>query len=124
MLITFFYRYLRPIIEAGHVYLAMPPLYKLWKGKNVRYAYSDAERDKIIAELGDRVELQRYKGLGEMDAHQLWETTMDPEVRTLIQVTMEDAEIAEQMITICMGDDVKPRRDFIIENALEADIDV
>lgn len=124
LLITFFYRYLRPIIEAGHVYLAMPPLYKLWKGKNVRYAYSDAERDKIIAELGDRVELQRYKGLGEMDAHQLWETTMDPEVRTLIQVTMEDAEIAEQMITICMGDDVKPRRDFIIENALEADIDV
>ncbi len=121
LLLTFFYKFMRPLIEEGHVYLAQPPLYKLSKGKTQRYAYSDKERDQIIAEMtGDsdkKVDIQRYKGLGEMDPEQLWETTMNPEDRILIKVEMEDIVSTGQTITILMGDKVGPRREFIEKNA-------
>lgn len=118
LLLTFFFRHMRPLIEQGHVYLAQPPLYKIKKGKNQeRYAFSDAERDAIIAELGGNTEAERYKGLGEMDPEQLWETTMDPERRTLLQVSIGDAYLADQTFSLLMGDQVEPRRDFIETNA-------
>jgi DNA gyrase subunit B len=117
LLLTFFFRFLRPIIEEGYVYIAMPPLYKVQRGNQIRYAYSDAELEEIKEELGDRVTLQRYKGLGEMNPEQLWETTMDPENRTLIKVTIDDAIEADEAFTTLMGDEVEPRRNFIIENA-------
>lgn len=120
LLLTFFFRFMRPLIENGNVYIAQPPLYRVSKGKNHYYAYSDEQRDQLIAELsvgGTKLEIQRYKGLGEMDPVQLWETTMNPETRTMIQVQMEDAIRADEIVSILMGDKVQPRREFIENNA-------
>lgn len=121
LLLTFFFRFMRPLIDEGHVYLAQPPLFKLTRGKQVRYAYSDEERDEYIRELSGennaKVDIQRYKGLGEMDPEQLWETTMDPERRIMIKVEMDDAASADEVFTILMGEKVEPRREFIEKNA-------
>ena len=117
LMLTFFFRHMRPLIEEGHVYIAQPPLYKVSKGKQALYAFSDEERDEFIAQLGGNADIQRYKGLGEMDPEQLWETTMDPAFRTMLQVNLEDAQQADETFSILMGDKVEPRREFIEKNA-------
>ena len=126
LLLTFFFRYMRPLIENGYVYSAVPPLYKLTRGKTTRVAYSDAQRDAVSAEMrGDnenaRVEISRFKGLGEMDAHELWDTTMDPEKRSLRRITLDDAVEADQIFSILMGEEVEPRKAWIERNAKYAD---
>ena len=117
LLLTFFFRFMRPVIEAGYIYIAMPPLYKITKGKQIRYAYDDEERDAIIEEFGNGYKIGRFKGLGEMNPEQLWETTLNPDNRVMMRVSIEDARKADETFTILMGDKVEPRKEFIEKNA-------
>ncbi|HII81117.1 MAG TPA: DNA topoisomerase IV subunit B, partial [Methanosarcina sp.] len=124
LLLTFFYRYMRPLIDAGYVFIAQPPLYLVKKGKQANYAYSDEQLNELVAGMAKPV-IQRYKGLGEMNPEQLWETTMNPESRTLLQVTLEDAIRADEIFRVLMGDEVEPRRNFIETHAKEVvDLDI
>jgi DNA gyrase subunit B len=128
LILTFIYRYMKELVEQGYVYLAQPPLYMVKKGKEQQYAYTEEQRKMWIEKLGggkeENVTMQRYKGLGEMNAEQLWETTMDPARRTLKQVTIESLAVADGIFSMLMGDDVPPRRDFIINHARYAKLDV
>mgnify|MGYP005771971709 FL=1 len=124
LLLTFFFRFMRPLIEHGHVYIAQPPLFKIQKGQKVKYAYNDAEMSAMMAEMGQGAKASRYKGLGEMNPEQLWETTMDPENRVIVQITIEDAMKADETFSILMGDKVEPRKEFIEQNAKYATLDV
>ena len=125
LLLTFFFRYMPQLIETGHIYLAQPPLYRVSKGKQHFDVFTDEEKAEVIERLGGTADVQRYKGLGEMDPDQLWETTLDPERRTFLRVTMSDAALADETFTILMGDEVEPRRQFIEENAQFAtDLDI
>ena len=117
LLLTFFYRFFREVIEGGYIYVAQPPLFRVQKGNTIKYAYSDKQLERLKEEMGDKVSLQRYKGLGEMDAQQLWDTTMNPETRTLLQVTIDNAMEADKYFEMLMGDEVEPRKRYIMENA-------
>ena len=117
LLLTFFYRFFREVIEGGYIYVAQPPLFRVQKGNTIKYAYSDKQLERLKDEMGDKVSLQRYKGLGEMDAQQLWDTTMNPETRTLLQVTIDNAMEADKYFEMLMGDEVEPRKRYIMENA-------
>jgi DNA gyrase subunit B len=123
LILTFFFRYMKELVEGGHVYIATPPLYLVKKGQKKQYAWSDAERDTIVESFGGSAGIQRYKGLGEMNASQLWDTTMNPEFRTLRQVQIENGTEADRIFSMLMGDDVPPRREFIEKNAIYANID-
>ena len=117
LLLTFFFRFMRPLVEAGHIYFAMPPLYKVSKGKKEKYVYDDAALSEALEEIGEDAKIQRFKGLGEMNPEQLWETTMNPENRVLARITLEDAIAADETFTLLMGEKVEPRREFIEQNA-------
>jgi DNA gyrase subunit B len=123
LILTFFFRYMKELIEQGHVYIATPPLYLVKKGAKKQYAWSDQERDEIVSTFGDNSKIQRYKGLGEMNAEQLWDTTMNPEFRTMRQVQIDNGTEADRIFSMLMGDEVPPRREFIEKNAIYANID-
>ena len=123
LILTFFFRYMKELIEGGHIYIATPPLYLVKKGQKKQYAWSDAERDTIVDGFGGSAGIQRYKGLGEMNASQLWDTTMNPDFRTLRQVQIDNGTEADRIFSMLMGDEVPPRREFIEKNAIYANID-
>jgi DNA gyrase subunit B len=124
LLLTFFFRYARPLVSKGYIYIAMPPLYKVTKGKRIEYCYNEHKLEAVKAEMGEKAEIQRFKGLGEMQADQLWETTMNPETRTLKQVTIDDASEADHIFDLLMGEAVGPRREFIEQHAHLGNLDV